>query len=104
MPPLPGGVETAAIVSLVSSMAHPVTTEPVSSLTDPTPLSEHHLLRPSIIFSGADGSEILAYNQRSHYEGAYSAAQLCETAYENDQHAARNAMAIMGKILRCLMF
>ncbi len=37
---------------------------------------------------GADGSEILAYNQRSHYEGAYSAAQLCETAYENDQRDA----------------
>ncbi len=41
---------------------------------------------------GADGSEILAYNQRSHYEGAFSAAQLCETAYENDQHDAGDGM------------
>ena len=41
---------------------------------------------------GADGSEILAYNQRSHYEGAFSAAQLCETAYENEQHDAADGM------------
>ena len=41
---------------------------------------------------GADGSEILAYNQRSHYEGDFSAAQLCETAYENDQRDAGNGM------------
>ena len=37
---------------------------------------------------GADGSEILAYNQRSHYEGSFSASQLCETAYNNEQHDA----------------
>ena len=37
---------------------------------------------------GADGSEILAYNQRSHYQGHFSAAQLCETAYNNDQRDA----------------
>lgn len=37
---------------------------------------------------GADGSEILAYNQRSHYEGDYTAGQLCETAYENEQRYA----------------
>ncbi len=41
---------------------------------------------------GADGSEILAYNQRSHYEGDFSASQLCETAYENDQHDAGDGM------------
>ena len=37
---------------------------------------------------GADGSEILAYNQRSHYEGHFTAQQLCETAFENEQREA----------------
>lgn len=41
-------------------------------------------------WKGADGSEILAYNQRSHYQGNYSAGQLCETAYENEQRDAAN--------------
>ncbi len=39
-------------------------------------------------WKGADGSEVLAYNQRSHYQGDYTADQLCETAYENDQKDA----------------
>ncbi|MCQ2463505.1 MAG: hypothetical protein MJ177_08920, partial [Clostridia bacterium] len=39
---------------------------------------------------GTDGSEIIAYNQRSHYQGEYDAAQVCATAYTNDQKAEVN--------------
>ena len=41
---------------------------------------------------GADGSEVIAYNQRSHYQGHYTPSQLRETAMENEQHAAGDGM------------
>lgn len=37
---------------------------------------------------GADGSEILAYNQRTHYQGEFSPEQVYNTAYTNDQKDA----------------
>ncbi len=35
-------------------------------------------------WKGHDGSEILALNQRSHYQGDYDPAQLVEASYKND--------------------
>ncbi len=35
-------------------------------------------------WKGHDGSEILALNQRSHYQGDYDPAQLIEASYKND--------------------
>lgn len=36
-------------------------------------------------WKGADGSEVIAYNQRSHYQGDYTPDQICETTFCNDQ-------------------
>ena len=35
-------------------------------------------------WKGTDGSEILAYNQRTHYQGDYDAHQIYDAAYNND--------------------
>ncbi len=45
---------------------------------------------PHTIFRwrGADGSEIIAHNQRTHYQGDYTPAQVYDAAYTNDQKDA----------------
>ncbi len=41
---------------------------------------------PHTVFKwkGHDGSEILALNQRSHYQGEYDPKQICDASYNND--------------------
>ena len=60
-----------------SGMKYFITTKLLSQDTNKFP---HTLFR----WKGADGSEILAYNQRTHYQGEFNAQQIRDAAYNND--------------------
>lgn len=60
-----------------SGMKYFITAKLLSQDTNRFP---HTLFR----WRGADGSEILAYNQRTHYQGEFDAKQIHDAAYNND--------------------
>ncbi len=64
-----------------SGMKYFITAKLLSQDTNRFP---HTLFR----WKGADGSEIIAYNQRTHYQGDYTPAQIYDAAYTNDQKDA----------------
>lgn len=60
-----------------SGMRYFITTKLLNQDTNRFP---HTLFK----WQGTDGSEILAYNQRTHYQGEYTPAQIYNAAYNND--------------------
>ena len=54
---------------------------------------------PHTVFKwkGADGSEILALNQRSHYQGDYDPKQVCAASFNNDlKHVLKTGFGMFG--------
>ncbi len=73
-----------------SGMKYFITTKLLNQDTNRFP---HTLFK----WKGADGSEILALNQRSHYQGDYDPKQVCDASFNNDlKHVMKTGFGMFG--------
>ena len=73
-----------------SGMKYFITTKLLNQDTNRFP---HTLFK----WKGADGSEILALNQRSHYQGDYDPKQVCDASFNNDlKHVLKTGFGMFG--------